>query len=318
MLPFVIVCLFRGNVGTDLFSYEHLVALYSRPNSYNGSEPLFYLMVRWINSITNDNKLTMRVVSGIISAIFIIFFLNSRRGSRFVFCAVIFPTLFISYTMNVNRIGLATAIYMLAGIHERRALESKALIRKMVSVGFHYSAAFFIGMDIFDSRAKNSRHRLLISTGIIAGLVIGSYFLSSYLEGKFSMYRNFSAPSAFSGLSLILEFSGLGYAILSMSTQVSGSRGTLVRSSVLFFAFFVISRYSYSGLRMMDLVVSWLTIWICRQIENSGGKLSRSGKLVLLTTGLIVVSGNVFGYYAAYGQGESPFLPFNWISSIAL
>jgi len=215
-----------------------------------------------------------------------------------LFGLLLLPVLFIDATFNGLRYGLAFAI---------------------ATVALHYfvnsSSRFRIGYLVPPISAHSSLFILLfLSPGIVlfaapllllVNLQDLVYF--SYFSGKSESYSDFARPGIFSGLMPAFQF-----AMLILISRINGISFRFginlgVLGCLVFAAGIITSSVSYAGLRILQLGVFVMTIFVA---QNLTPRRPRTVTALLVLTGLLSVANFLRQIYLVGPEGGVVFHPY--------
>ncbi|MCQ4263735.1 EpsG family protein [Stutzerimonas stutzeri] len=312
---FGIVSLLRGSVGTDTANYEKMLVSVTNNYIWDGREPGFMAVAWLLSLIAPSAEIAVRLLSFIFFVVLAIFLIRSDRNERFLLVGYIIPAFAFQYSMNGLRLGLASSILMLA-VQQYRINGSLAGIRVAIpSIMFHYSVFFSLSYLIV-SQVGFLRVSSLFGLLTLLFFGVAGFFLLdiSYVADKFSSYQMMQAPGTLSGVSrvvVVLVFV-CGIAI---SNLPSGDR---IRLSVLglsfLFLFWLLTQYTYAGLRMLDLLCLVCPLAMAVSFARLGLNFNIPIKIVILLAGMLSVFAVYRGFLLESGLGSSPFLPYEFIS----
>lgn len=313
---FAAVAMLRGEVGTDTAAYTSIFANLSQGFDWDRIEPGFVFFGGVAGHLMMNPDLIVRVVSLIFFLLLLVFVWHSDRNERFFLIAYFIPAFAYQYSMNVLRLAIATALFLLAVQAWRRRDKLSTGIFALASPLFHYSIVFSL-VFIYISQIRWRSVSSIVVFLIILVLVnaVASTVLDSYLSSKYILYSEYDSPSSLSGLSKIVPMIVVAAGVL-LGALGSADKYKLITLGVgMVIIGIVISQFSYAGLRILDLVSVAFPLSVLTTYSKYNMRFDRSVKVALLLAGLIAAAGVFRGFVLEYGEGPSPFLPytlFHW------
>ncbi|EPA93506.1 EpsG family protein [Pseudomonas sp. G5(2012)] len=307
---FTMVSVLRGDVGTDTNTYEFLVGGLADNSDSSGMEPGFIGVSKVLFSIFDSPVMVVRFFSLIFFGLLFFYIARSNKNERFMFLAYIAPAFIYQYSMNVIRLGVASGMLILAAqYYNRRRMKSSAAFA-IGAVLFHYSIMCSFAV-IWLSQMRWSR----VST-VLAGLLCSTLMLAivyvnmDYFQLKLASYQGFSAPGESSGLSKLVVLLVLVLGVL-FSNLSRSDKGKLSVLGVGFGAFFwLLSSYTYAGLRFLDLLSFALPFAMLITYNRSQLEFNFAVKSSLMLSGLVGALSAFKNFLSEDGMGPSPFLPY--------
>jgi hypothetical protein len=228
----------------------------------------------------------------------------------------ILPAFAFQYSMNGLRIGLASAILLIAIQNVRLKGNYSSYKVGLLALFFHYSSVFsFVYIAI-------SQRKLLTLTSAVKTFLllvaVGSVFISIdyYFLDKLNQYKTAYAPSALSGLSKVVSIAlliaGVAFGKLSYQGKVK-----IVFMSVSFSIIgIVLTQFSYAGLRVLDLLSFSIPISILATYSNCGLSFDKPMRFAIVMSGIASAAAVYRGFLLESGMGSSPFLPYEFLNHI--
>lgn len=301
----------RGAVGTDTVPiYEFMAA---HLNTYQ-TEPGFWLLLYGLMQVSDSPVIAVRGIAVVFTMLLLLFVLKADKDELFYLMAFFIPAFFYSHSMNGLRIGIALVVLLLALQDWRRSKSRRAWFLALLSVTFHYSAlVVLLYLWLVETNFKNKRNLLLAFT-LMPALLALSAFNHVYFLAKFELYAEsgYSSPTGISGLSdvavvlvilLLVPFFKLPRLI----------RLRIVWSTLLFLViFWAITRFSYAGLRLLELLSYALPFALMLIYAKHRIALDRRAQWALTLAGVVGMLGmyrNMLLEHALFNS-ISPFLPY--------
>ena len=308
------IAFFRADVGTDTAAYINIVKMYKDLGVSPFGEIGFEILLKIISFIVADPVFTVKSVSIVFFGLLCIYLLKSNINERFFIVAYVLPMFAYAYSMNALRIGIAAAIFLLITQRiNRQGFTRRNLLLSLFPAVFHYSALFY--PVVFYTVLNRFLSKKLISMLSVFLLLIVFIFIgfSEYFLSKLELYSDYSKPSAFSGLRVVIPLLVVlsGFALGAISWKY---KFKLIVSSFLLIIFSItLVQFSYAGLRFLDLLLLLVPTMVLYQYNKANRLFDRSIKLSFLLAAFVFSIGTYIGFLAEYGVGGSPFLPYRTI-----
>lgn len=315
LFAFAAIAFFRGSVGTDTPQYELFFSDFAVGFTWSGEEPGFVLLGWTLAQVAPSVEMAVRLVSIVFFGLIAWFVHGSDRNERSMLLLYLLPAFAFNYSMNALRTALAFAFIILVVQVYRKRYFGKAVILGVTSVLFHYSALFSLAYLALTQKAWRKLSSLwsffaLIMVGGLLVSLAGEYFSSKLLS-----YSEYESPAAYSGLSVVIPI-----LIILGGTGLGGlQRGEKTKLiSIAFVAMvsaWVLARYSYAGLRILDLLAYVIPLSVLMIYSQRGLRFERSLIFALLLAGLASALGTYYRFLGGYGEGRAPWLPYeSWLS----
>ena len=322
--PLLVIMILRGNVGTDTVAYLGIVSDIGVNANVASIEHGFVYLIKLLLLITKNNMFVLVLIAIFTTIVMLTASAQSYR-SKFVLLVCVVPIFYLDMTMNGLRYGLSFAFAMYAVQKFYSKHEKMSVVLAVISVLIHSSSIliFLIFAAIADN--KEELRKWLLITGILFIFMLGSLYLSNILEffnsnniyskdinltNKFYAYKYFKSPSWLSGLSTLIMS-----ALLLLTLKLSNKAHTLFNNRgfyivlVIVFITFVISKFSYAGLRLQSLVL--FCILLIMQFKPSIlDVLDKQFKRRLLLVGFLGTLTFIKNAIQTEGQQLSPFAPW--------
>lgn len=299
-LPIAAFAAMRGNVGTDTENYRQAFDMFSLADFNPFSvDPIFGLLFAMAKAI----GLGFNGFAFIHASLCLV--LYSYGASKIdrtlpLFGLLLLPILFIDATFNGLRYGLAFAI---------------------ATVVIHYfvnsSSRFRVGYLLPPISAHSS---LLVLVFLTPGVILFAapfllllnfqdllYF--SYFAGKSESYSDFARPGVFSGLMPVFQFSML--LLISRINRIPFRLAIDLRTLglLVFSAGLIASAVSYAGLRILQLGVFIMTIFVA---QNLTAHRRRTIMALVVLTGLLSVANFLRQVFLVGPEGGVVFYPYEF------
>lgn len=310
LFPALLVAIARGDVGTDTLNYlTNYQIRYSEGEGGREYEPGFELLSDFFVLLGFTDRMFVNALA-IISTLLLSFSFSGLKEKTILLFLVFFPLFFVDFTMNGLRYGLSFSIATLAidSYYKRRILVFSLL--SLVAVSIQYSSFLLILVFLMDR--LQTRHLLYLAalTSAIVAL-LWSYFemIFLFLTLKQEAYKDLTAPGITSGLAPLVLFLILSIGFVRAAEKDANLKGIYI---LVFFELvsFVITRFTYAGLRFQTLFLFALIVFI----KNNFNLLPKENKYFTVMASVSVLSFVVFlKNITVVVEGDiSPFLPYKF------
>jgi hypothetical protein len=303
------IAVFRGTVGTDTANYEQMVAILRSPAEWYGVETGFALLVWLLGLTTSSDVVVVRLVTAFFVLSISIYICQADPDELFFLIVYFIPFIYYQYAMNAMRIGIASIFLLFSAQSFRRNKNFAGIIQLIVGWSFHYSLIFSSLYLLFVGNVIQRRKILLLLIGgIFTFLTL--YFYGEYLVTRIISYKDFKSPHVLSGLSKVICIgiiltgawrSGLTYKNRSM---------IILTAFILTIIFWVLGRYTYMGLRLLDLLTVIVPLTLLVMLGRERLALNQSAKTSFLVAGFIGAVFVLRGFINSAGVGRSPWVPY--------
>lgn len=310
LLPLIALAVFRGDVGTDTVSYYFMVDAMRGEFNFFFIEPGFTFLTLVLSFLFVNNEVIVRIYS-LLFGLLAMFFIHRANYSEVKFLFIFFvPVFFISYSMNVVRIGLASMFLMHALISYR--VNSRGFfIFLFFSILFHVSA-IFIALLLLLNHLKFGILKLKY-TILCIGLSVIAFFSYDLVLPRLIIYEYAPSPSFFSGLSQVIILMVMVLGVI-LSGLPSKYKIFLCLISVsLLFIFFIIARFSYAGLRFLDLLTLAFPMMVISSYYRLKIEISQSVWTSFLISGFLGAIFFMENALSSYGLFDAPWIPYETI-----
>jgi hypothetical protein len=297
----------RGDIGTDTLAYESIFSQILDANQLDGLEPGFVFLAFSLSKFL-PIEIAVRSISLLFFVALAWYTYRSDRNEQTLLLLYLLPTFAYQYSMNALRAGLAFCLILLFSQALRCANKKKGLIFSICSLSFHYSALAPLTFIFLTYRGITKRSFIFLTLAMF--LVLGTFFifLHDYFIGKLKSYLSFASPSHMSGVSvlipLILILTGILFGRLPNSEKVKLFTLGLVSVGVSF----LIARFSYAGLRILDLKAYAVPLSILLAYSKHRLPFEK------ILTGSFALAGIISAAAAFYRfthtTGSAPWLPY--------
>ncbi|WP_027966957.1 EpsG family protein [Halomonas halocynthiae] len=314
---FLAVAVFRGDVGTDTASYTLMVENLTQGFVWGGAEPAFVVFVTLLGSWIQSSELVVRLFSLLFFLLLFVYIARSDRNESFFIISYFLPAFSYTYSMNGMRIGVAVVLLLLAAQTVRRGGKVIASGLVLSSIFFHYSIIFPLVYITF-SQVKWSRvsNVLIFLFGISFFIVFVLTFMLPYVVSKISLYSDYSSPGALSGVGKVVP---VFLMVLGVSLGRLGDRRkykiVFIGVSATLLSVFL-AQFSYAGLRFLDLISIAFPVSVVLAYSSLNIDFDFFVKTSFVLSGVVSVGATFRNFLLEYGQGPTPFLPYEFFWSL--
>lgn len=313
LLFFLGVAFLRGAVGTDTANYERMLTDFiDSYYAWNGREPGFVALGWLLATLSPTVEVGVRLISLIFFALLAFFVSRADKNELFLLLAYILPTFAYQYSMNALRIGLASAFILLM-IQEIRLRSGKAAIKYgVIAALFHYTILLSVVMIFLSQQPWGRLSTVLKNIALLSLFSIGLISVDFYVADKVQIYTSgdYSKPSALSGLSILVPNTIILIGILFSHFPKSEKIKLLFLFIFIFASGMIITQFTYAGLRILNLGGFIIPLCMLASYSRLGLRFDRRFRFSLLMAGLLSSIGVYRGFVNGYGEGASPFLPY--------
>ncbi len=317
VLVFGFFAVMRGSVGTDTVDvYESMAGdLLSNGFAANIIEPgfraLLYGFARW----TDSPQLAVRGIALVFAALLLAFAVRANKVESWYLFALFIPAFFIALSFNAERIGIACAILLLSLRDSRLGRPRRSMVLLFGSLLFHYSSVVILAHTwLVESRVHTKR---FIVTAVAALLVATAfaYIGYAYVLQKYTLYAlsGYEAPGPLSGLSQVAIVAIILAGLRHFHMERQLRQRTLWVTIALCVTFWAITRYSYAGLRLLDLLAFALPYSLLRAIARGDAMLTSRAKGVFVVAGFVGATFFLRNMLVEPTTSVSPFIPYHFL-----
>lgn len=310
------IALFRGAVGTDTANYIKIFNAFSNGYELSVGDEGFKYLIKLLNNLFNNSQFAVNSVSIIYFALLAAFFYRSNKNEAFFLVSYFLPVFAYSYSMNGLRVGLAVAVFLIA-IQTYSNKKSLLVSFKYFLLGFFlHITTVFLPVMFFLYQVKWLSIRFLIRFLLVFSFVFIVFLLNfDYVSGKYLAYSdgNSVAPSIYSGLSVVFSLFIIIFFMLFGKLPRHDKKWIFTISFVLIVMSFILAKYTYAGIRILDLLATLVPIVVLLRYNEKGINFDKHIKLAFFMSGAFVALNSFIGYLSYYGVGGSPFLPYYFI-----
>lgn len=316
-LPLFFVSIFRGDVGTDTINYQLMVEEYRYFPNISLIEPGFDVLVLLLSQLSESNEIVIRLISVVFAIIFVMAIIRSKKIFLIYFFLLFIPLMFFNYSMNGLRIGLASLFFIHAVISFENKSSKMAFIFFIAALCFHISILLPIIFFLHAVGFFKSLKQFLAILGIVISLLIVLALENYHIFTRVVHFASFQSPSMFSGLSQV-------FVIFFIMLAVALSRLSKKYKIYLFFigilfslVFFTMARFSYYGLRFLDLLVLSYPFILIILLARFKVQCTFKVNLVLFVAGLIGLAFKLENFIASFGTQDgqwAAWVPYTFLS----
>lgn len=308
------IAFFRGDIGTDTAAYISVFRGILDGEKAPYAEFGFYWLTTILLFLFNDPDISVKFVSLIFFFLLFVFLIRSNNDERFLLLSFVLPVFCYSYSMNVLRVGLAAAVCMLIF----QSIFGKGLKNKLryflVAISFQYTS---ILIPLFFYFPFIDYKRIIKLSHVVIFLISFSIFLflyGDYINDKLSLYSEFSSPSFYSGISNVVAVYVMLFFVF-FGKLPKKDKVIIISYIGCFMSFFwIFSRITYAGLRVIDMMTFSTPFLILYVYRKKNLSFDFPIKLGIYLAGIILSVNIYMGYLSSIGEGDSPFLPYEFMS----
>ncbi|TWD44500.1 EpsG family protein [Pseudomonas sp. SJZ131] len=310
LIFFTMISVLRGDVGTDTNTYEFLVSGLYNGTDTGGMEPGFIGVSEVLLGVFDSPVMVVRFFALIFFGLLYFYVARSNKNERFLFLAYIAPAFIYQYSMNVIRLGIASGLLILAAQYFNRSRIKSSAAFAVGSVLFHYSIMCSFAI-IWLSQMRWSRFSTVFAGLFFFALAMAVVYLNmDYFQLKLASYQGFSAPGESSGLSKLVVLVILVFGILFSGLQRADKTKLSALGAGLGSLFWMLSAYTYAGLRFLDLLSFALPVAVLITHNRRQINFNLAIKICLVLSGMLGAVSAFKNFLSEEGVGPSPFLPY--------
>lgn len=308
--PAFLLAILRGDVGIDTVNYlDYYERLSNGLAENNEHEPGFVFFSEILVSFGLNARLCVAIL-GIITTFLLCKAFSRSKEEMLLFATLFFSNFYWDFTMNGLRYGLSFAIATFAIHFLYQNNIRKFIFLALIATSIQYSAILLVG--VFLISLLDWKKLLFIIFLILVGFIFFSEYFSFftlYLTGKQDAYESTFSPSVFSGAAPLFVVLLIFFLIKKHSINTSYDKTLYV--IVLFeILSFILSKFSYAGLRLQTLFLFALIIYIKNNIDNFKYKKSFAVKITILS--MFCFSVFLKNISAQIENNFTPFIPYKF------
>ncbi|CAG9272591.1 EpsG family protein [Paraburkholderia unamae] len=303
-IPMIALVVLRGHSGTDTAAYYTAFMDLGEGGTYGG-EPLFNGYAHLLWAIYPDPRFVTNAISATTCALLIFSIARNRYGAWFGGLLLV-PAMFYELTMNVMRFGLASSIFILATRVPMQRNPVRYFIYMAIGTCTHFSSILLF--LFFIAATRRGQTPLLIGVSIVA--VGASFLMPDYIADKGNLYSGIAAPSASSGLLLLIVQILILRTMIVFRKQFDIPPVGWVVCGGLALAFYGLTQITYAGIRFQLILVVLMVVMLWRQFAPQKPRVSPRLAAWLFVIGCVALLGRVHNMVDEEGHGESPFIPY--------
>ena len=306
------IAFFRGDVGTDTSAYISIFNNLMNDVEAPYAEVGFNILAECILFIVQDSEVSVKLISIIFYFLLFFYVVRSNRDERFLLLSFLLPVFSYSYSMNVLRVGIASAISLLVF----QSIMKNGYVGKfkyfLGAISFQYTAAvmpLFFYIFSKNVNVKISWKYVFLVGSFIFGFL---YYARDYLIEKILVYWDFESPGMYSGVSnvivifLIMVFFSFGKLPFREKRRLWFFVGMFLIGA------WFLARLSYAGLRILDMLTFVVPVSVLFIYQKNYLPFDRCVKIGVYIAGALFSINVYMGYIGDQGNGDSPFLPYSF------
>lgn len=303
-LPTIVASWFRGNAGTDTENYRFYFDTYDYQNFSFFSIESFFWAIPFFTKILGGEFIIFSIIHS-----FLCYFLAVKGAINLdkkmpVVGLAILPVFLIDATFNGLRYGLAFSIFIFIFQY---TFNSNKLSNKFIllSPTMVHSSSLLFFLSSLPYHLFFKRFFLFLLIAIFFVIFLHNIDISYFIY-KLESYSQTQKPNILSGLSLIIN-SILYFSIYLLGNENKNHKIQFYICYLLFFISFLISSFTYAGLRFMQIFSLIIPLIVSNSINNKNYTL----KFFIL---LFISIFNIFNFlrqiYFVGVDGGVLFLPY--------
>jgi hypothetical protein len=307
LAPMIFLVLLRGYIGVDTPMYVQSIEKIQNSGVYTAIfEPGFEYLVLGASTIVSDPLVITKVIAMMTTLLLLCSNWSPRINAQVIVLGVI-PYFYLDMTMNGLRYGMAFAISLFALNSFIRKRSVSFFFWSLLAVSMQVSALYISGLlqVLFRYNWKN------VCLLLIAAALVG-FFGSDYLLSKATANAELFIASPTAGLAPLLMsvVCLLGcWGDVKIRTE---HRLKIVIVSFLTIGAYVLTQITYAGLRLQQLNLFGILLFIICICNASGQKKSKSISVALV---FLCILGSVFrlnNFNSEAGSDTSSFAPYRF------
>lgn len=313
IFPSFLLVVLRGDVGTDTYTYLNYFQDLISGNDPELFEYGFRILSRMLVFLSFNARQIICIIAFITTLILCVYFSRTKETTVF-FLLAIYPTFYYDMTMNGLRYGLAFAISYFAVTLLYQNKFYLFLFFSIIASLFQASSLLILFIFLFDY--LSFKKVVIVVTLTCVTIIISSYLNVldlTYFYSKQDFYRDLTSPKSSSGLSSLIVFI-LFYATFIFSKVSTKSATTLHLILFCELLSYIISQFSYSGLRMQALFLFSAFMFIALNLRYI--KQPSKFYFVITVIGFISFIFKLNNFAHDDSDVLTPFMPYTFIWNI--
>jgi hypothetical protein len=310
-LPLILLAVLRGEVGTDTVNYiaNAQYIIWWKEQGQTTFEFGYIFLVRLLAILTSDPRVVVALIS-LLAAIAFFAMLYMWENGQCIVSLVFIPVCFYTFTMNGLRIGIAFPLAAIAVLQLGKKHFIQFYILAFAAISIQMTAAILLPMLLL------AREQLKVTwKGVLYGLFIGAailypayYLLGDQIAIKLLLYSvGGGTPSSSSGLAPLITSAVYSVIALWFSEKRYLYVGFIFL--VIQAAFFVITQFSYAGLRFQGMA---LFAQLLALSYGAKRPIKRSQLAIVLLLCCLAFSEVVRNFTTGAGE-VSAFIPYHFV-----
>lgn len=306
------IVIFRGNVGTDTGNYESIIANISLNNWLKQPTELgFNLLVALLNLLGFSSVITLRILTAIYISLIIPLLITSEKNIRQFIAIFFIPATIYIFSMNALRVGIAINL-LLISLNLFQKKRNVSLVVFLIAISFHVTVSLII--PILFLFQKNNSKKIITAFSLTLLLFAGGAIYYEHIYNKLILYSNYSSPNLASGLSDVILFILFLRFFYLYPTNRHFKIGFSCVATLLIAMSFIIAKFSYGGLRILQLYTLLLPYTFLYISNLRYGMFILNKKLFysLYLTSIIATIFTLRNFIDSSGQAYG-FIPYSFI-----
>lgn len=317
LLTFGFFAAVRGDVGTDTVVVYQSIAQNLLSDGFGATaiEPGFRALLYGLVNMTASPELAVRGIAVLFTMLLLRFAVGANKAENWYLFALFIPASFFQLAFNVERTGIATAVLLLALQEYRLGKSRRSAVLSWGSVLFQYSSLVILAYVFLVENKLRTRRFAAVAVTVTSAVALFVFIADAYVSQKYNLYveSGYESPTALSGLSRVVVIFVIlaGLRCFRMKEQLW--RRMFWITLVFCAIFWAIARYSYAGLRLLDLVAFALPYVLLRAMARGDAALTGRAKVVYVVAGVIGAAFFFRNMLVEPTAAVSPFLPYRFL-----
>jgi len=265
-------------------------------------------------AICPSPEIAVRAVSVMFVGLLGIYAVRATSEEKWMLLCYLLPVFAYQYSMNALRIGLASALLLLCAQGLRRRLSTGNQLSMLAPVTIHYSTVVSVCLVLVSASMRSVRQNVVALT-IGGAATIGLFiFANDYLFAKSDTYQEMLAPTLVSGTAKVAVLLILGAGVVLGDLKLGPKCLLLLPYGLLALIGVLITRESYAGLRLLDLLSFAFPVSALLAYQRMGLSTDKRYMMAVLLAGCIGAVGVGRNFQASSGEEAAPWVPYHFIS----
>lgn len=306
------IAIFRADVGTDTGTYELIISNTSFESWHKQPTELgFNFISALLKEVNSSSKVILRILTALYFILLYIAISASPSNIKKYLLIYFVPATIFVFSMNTLRIGIALNLFIISlNVYNRNKIIS--VITAIAALLFHVSIIIYIPI-IFIFQKNNSK-KLVTLFLLLFLITLILLIYEQHIKAKILLYSNYESPSVLSGVSDLIVFFLLIPFFYSFNTKKKFKDSFILISLSLIVISFTIAKISYSGLRILQLIVIFIPfIYIYMSNLRFGEQKLKNNSFWFLFVASVVNAGFILKNFIDSTGQPYGFIPYSFI-----